>query len=315
MMITLLLSVIIIMDHLEVWHIFAFTTLWGLSYPIHDPCRTSLLSSLVPNKLLVNAFALTSLGFGFTRLTVPVLGGVLLATSGAGIALLGEAIALLIASVLILRLNYTTSSSIKIYPSSYPSALLETIRYIKNTPYLLFVIMLSGIQWVVVAPFTIGLMPVYAVEVFNVGPTGLGTLLTTMGIGSAIATLILATLDIHKKGPLILACIAVTIIALTLYSQSSSIGIAILWLIIIGGAFMVINTITHATAQSLSDDQFRGRVSGFTWAMSGLFPIGGLLSGIMAKYLGASGATLIGAGILLSILITIILCNKTIWRF
>ena len=192
---------------------------------------------------------------------------------------------------------------------------METIRYIKNTPYLLFVIILSGIPWVIVAPFTIGLAPVYAVEVFDVGPTGLGTLLTAMGIGSVVATLILATLDIHKKGPLILACIAVTIIALTVYSQTSSIGIAIPCLIMASGAMMVTTTTTHATAQSLSDDQFRGRVSGFTWAMSGLFPIGGLLSGILAEYLSASGATLIGAGILLSIFIIIILCNKTIWRF
>ncbi len=316
MMITLMLSVIIIMDRLEIWHIFAFTTLMGSSYIIHDPCRTSLISSLVPNKLLVNAFALASLGFSFSRLIVPVLGGVLLATSGAGIALLSEAIAILIASALILRLNDTTSSSIKIYPSSYPSALLETIRYIKNTPNLFFVMMLSGIPWVIVAPFTIGLMPVYAVEVFDVGPTGLGTLLTTMGIGSTTATVILATfLDNYRKGPLILSCIAVTIIALTIYSQSSSMGIAIPCLIIISGAMMVINTITRATTQSMSDDKFRGRVSGFTWAISGLFPIGSLLSGILAEHLSVSGATLIGAGILLFILIFIILFKKTIWRF
>ena len=304
MIITLLLSVIIIMDHLETWHIFAFTALYGLSYIIHDPCRMSLMSSTVPNKLLVNAVALTVVGFSFSRLIVPILGGILLATSGAGIALLGEVLALLIASVLLLMLNDTTSSSIKIYPSSYPSALLEAIRYIKNTPHLLFVIILSGIPWVIVAPFTIGLAPVYAVEVFDVGPTGLGTLLTAMGIGSLIATLILATfLDNDRKGLLILACIIVTIISLALYSQTSSIGIAILWLIIIGGAMMVIHTLTHATAQSLSDDKFRGRVSGFTWAMSGLFPVGGLLSGILAEYLSVSEATLIGARILLFILI------------
>ena len=315
MMITLLLSVIIIMDHLETWHIFAFVTFMGSSYIIHDPCRTSLISSLVPNKMLVNAFALTSLGFSLTRLIVPILGGVLLATSGAGIALLGEAVALLAASVLILRLTNTTSFSIKIYPSSYPRALLEAIRYIKNTPYLLFVIILSGIPWVAVAPFTIGLMPVYAVEVFDVGPTGLGTLLTAMGIGSAIATLILSTfLDIYRKGLLVLYCIIVAIISLALYSQTSSIGIAIPCLIMVSGAMTVTTTITHATALSLSGDQFRGRVSGFTWAMSGLFPIGGLLSGISAKYLGAPGATLVGAGMLLLILV-IILCNKNIWRF
>ena len=75
MIITLLLSVIIIMDHLETWHIFAFTALYGLSYIIHDPCRMSLMSSTVPNKLLVNAFALTVVGFSFSRLIVPVLGG------------------------------------------------------------------------------------------------------------------------------------------------------------------------------------------------------------------------------------------------
>jgi MFS family permease len=316
-LLTMLLALIVFLGKLETWHVFVFITLVGLSWIVIDPARTALISNVVPKKNLVNAFALNSLGFSATRMVIPVLGGALLAIAGTGMALMSEVILQLIAAIVALKLPKVATFRVNnSAPVSSFRALMEAVEYIRNTPHLLFIIILGTVPWVVVAPFTIGLMPVHAAEVFDVGPTGLGILLTAMGLGSALGTVTLATLvEIRKKGLLVLVCIMLTVIAMVLFAKTSSVGIACLFLIIISGGMMVTTTITHASTQSLSINEFRGRVSGLNVAPSGLFPIGSLLAGGLAEYFGSSSATLIGAGILLLVFVSIMLCSKSVWRF
>ena len=151
--ITLGLSLVVLLDLLETWHIFGFIMLMGLSWVLNDPARTSLIPNIVPRKNLVNAFALNSLGFSATRLAVPAAGGILLAVVGAGPALLLQAAMQLVAVVMALGLRVAPSSRPKPQLASGPSALLEAIRYIKGDPTLLSFLLIGTIPWVVVSPF------------------------------------------------------------------------------------------------------------------------------------------------------------------
>ena len=63
--------------------IFAFLLLVGFFWTISEPARASLTANIVPGEGLINAYALSGLGWGVTRLAMPVLGGFLSTCWGA----------------------------------------------------------------------------------------------------------------------------------------------------------------------------------------------------------------------------------------
>src|SRR5262245_65926970 len=68
---------------LEVWHIFVFTLITGVSWSFTEPVRQSMIPSVVPKEDLVNAIALNSGGFNLMKVIGPALGGALIALFGA----------------------------------------------------------------------------------------------------------------------------------------------------------------------------------------------------------------------------------------
>ena len=64
---------LLVVGSIETWHMFAFVLATGLSSAVLHPAMMSLLPNTVPRESLLNAFALRSLAFNATRLTVPAL--------------------------------------------------------------------------------------------------------------------------------------------------------------------------------------------------------------------------------------------------
>ena len=71
----------------NIWNLFIFVFLMGISWVINDPARMSLLAVIVPKRNLINAFALNSMAFSVMRLIVPAAGGFALAIFGPGLLL------------------------------------------------------------------------------------------------------------------------------------------------------------------------------------------------------------------------------------
>ena len=292
-------ALLVLLGTVNTWHVFGFVFLMGIGWVIADPARMSLIPAIVPRHSLVNAFALNSLAFSITRLAIPAVGGALLAFAGAGVALLLQGALVALASALALGLGtFATAGQSKLNPRVVLSEILEAVRYIRETPVVLGLMMLGFIPSVLVSPFLHGLIPVYAAEVYEVGPVTLGLLMSAVGAGFLTGTLVLASLgDVQRKGLMIMGCIALICVSMAALALSPTINMAYPLVAFGSMGTMGFFSITGATMQSILPDGIRGRVSGIYIMTFGAMPLGNLTAGLISENMGAPVATLVACGL------------------
>ena len=299
--VTAAFAAVVLTGALQTWHIFAFIFFMGLSWVISDPARMSLIPAIVPRERLVNAFALNAMAFSVTRLAAPAIGGVLIASAGAGYALSVEVALQLgaVASVLPMRVAFSSRAALR--PKEVFRDLGAGARYVLNQPVILMLFALTALPAVLVMPSIQGLMPVYAAEVFGVDARGLGLLLSAVGAGSTLGSFALASIgDLRAKGAAIVVSVLTVALATLAFSVNGLFQTAYANLMVLSGATMVFFSVSGAVIQGTVSDEFRGRVSGLYMITWGLYPIGSLASGFLADRLGAPHATQIAGVILIA---------------
>ena len=314
--VTLAFALIVLLGSVETWHIFGFVSVVGLAWVMIEPARMSLIPGLVPKRSLVNAFALNSMGWSSTRMAGPALGGAILALAGAGPALVVMVGLQLMAATMAFGLGIRPSAPPKLPISAALQQLAQGARYIRGQPVIQGMFLLGTIHTVFAIPFIIGLMPVYATEVFGVGPTGLGLLLSTTGAGGVAGTFVLASLgDVRRKGLVGMAAMAVAGGAIAAFSRNSSFALAFPLLLVIGFGTMLFFSIASASIYSIVRADLRGRVGGLYTITWGMMPIGSLMAGGLADRWGAPFATLVAGGMVAVLLSGIALRFRVLWRF
>lgn len=294
---------LLILDLLQTWHIFAYILAIGASWAISEPARVAAVPDIVPRRGLVNAFALNALAFNSTRLVVPGIAGLLIVWVGPGRTLLFGAAMYLVASLTAMGMQTKPRESTEGNKSTPVTRLVEAARYVLSEPLVLLVTGLGALQLLIVMPFVQGLLPVYASEVFHMGPAGLGLMMSALGAGAALSTITLATLgEVARKGRFLLVAASLNLAAMVALSRSGGVLPPIPVLLVIGGAMGVQFSIGRAIVVGMTPDHLRGRVSALSMMTLGLFPVGALLAGGLAEVLGAPPATVIGAGMMIAAL-------------
>ena len=294
-------ALLVLLGNVNAWHIFGFVFLMGVGWVIADPARMALIPAIVPRHSLVNAFALNSLAFSITRLAIPAMGGTLLAFAGAGMALLLQGALVAVAAAMALGLGtFASVGQSKLSPRAAISEILDGVRYIRENSVVLGLLLLGFIPAVLVSPFLHGLIPVYAAEVYKVGPVTLGLLMSSVGAGFLTGTLVIASLgDIQRKGLMIMGCIALIAVSMAALALNPSINLAYPLVAVGSMGTMGFFSITGATMQSILPDNIRGRVSGIYIMTFGAMPAGNLMAGVISQNMGAPTATLIACGLVI----------------
>jgi hypothetical protein len=137
------------------------------------------------------------------------------------------------------------------------------------------------------------LLPMFAKDVLQVGPTGLGFLRAAPAIGALAMSLWLSRP--RRAGPRLLAAVAVYGAAQLGFGLSSLFWLSLLALAVSGAADMVSVIIRQTLVQLETPDAMRGRVS----AVNGLFigasnQLGEFRAGATAALVGAVGSVVIG---------------------
>ena len=315
-LLSVVFSIVVITDLVTAWSLILFVLLMGVSWVATEPARMAVTSQIVPREKLVNAFALTSVGFSATRLVAPAIGGGLIALVGPGPTLLLEGALQGMAFGLALMLRLDPVSRPRVSIASALANLRAAVGYVRTEPVLLGLMLFAVIPAVMVAPFSDGLMPVYAAEVFGVDSTGLGILLSALGAGSTIGNFVLASLrDVRHRGILLIGIVSITAVAMAVLSQNGIFWTAALNLLIIGAGSLVTFTVISASLQTIVRDDFRGRVSGLFMVSWGLMPAGSLVAGTLAQTLSAPSATLIASGAMAVAVTTLTVLLPAIRKF
>ena len=306
-------ALLLALGRVEVWHILLFTLLQGFGQAMVMPVRQALVANTVPSEDLMNAIALNSLAYNLMRVLGPAVAGVLIALSGPAVNFSIQSVAYVATFLLILPLRspFGTMAARRVQ-ASLSESFVGGLRYVSQQPTIVGLILLALVPTLFTTPINLGLLPVFASEVLKVDSGGLGLLYSAQGIGAVIATLVIASLGNYRhKGRLLsIGAICLTII-ITLYSQITVFVVALPALAIGTCCFMTYSTVN----QTITPDEYRGRVMGLHAMDHGLTPLGSLLFGAVAEFYGVSTAIFIAGVCALSLVLLILARFPTIRSF
>jgi MFS family permease len=262
---------------------------------------TTLLPGIVPLPMLARA---TAAGASATQIAViggPALGGVIYAVSP--VLVYGLCCLLYFTGSVLISLVKAERTAISREPLSI-AVLFAGFGFIRRNPLILGAITLD--LFAVIVGGVYALLPVFARDVFHVGPWGLGLLRASPGVGALLSAFILTHRPPQRYiGRIIFSAVATYGAAIVVFGLSSSFILSMAMLCLLGCADMVSVVLRMTLIQLETPDDMRGRVS----AVNSLFVIasnqlGDFRAGLMAAWLGTVPAVLVGgAGALLAVVI------------
>jgi len=309
---TLIFSYFVWVEMINIWNILTFSIINGIWDSIYFPTMNATVSNTVPRKTLVNAFSLIHLADSFTRLFVPIVTGLLISLVGPGPSTLLPALFLFISFLASSKISLRSKKS---HPINIRSAYLDMVvasKYIGSNRAVLGFILVVFAPLFFVTPVNIGLMPVYASEVFGGGPKTLGILVSALGTGMTIGTVILASLrDIRRLGISTIASMLGMAMGLLVFSRTSNLIYGIIVLIPYGVSMTAFWTLSGSALQIIVPDKLRGRVTSMSMLTHTSLPMGTVLVGILSEQTGIQTASAVSSiGMILFTLITFVSIPK-----
>ena len=264
-------------------YVFLFAT--GTARAFWLPARASFLPRLVPRETFPNAVSWNSTSFELASIVGPAIGGLLIGFfQSALLVYVIVGFAALMFLILIFGIPYQ-HQTVEKNPVSIRS-LSAGIRYIRKTPVVLAAMTLD--MFGVLLGGATALMPIYAKDILQVGPRGLGWLMAAPSIGAITSAMIQAhSRPTHKAGRKLLLAVAGFGIATILFGVSRNVGLSLVMLFFLG-VFDNISVVIRATLiQLLTPDETRGRVSAINSMFIGTSnELGGFESGLLAGLFG-----------------------------
>lgn len=272
--------------------ILAAVSVVGAAQAFERPTMASLVPGIVGPRMLQRAIA-TSTSFMQTALIVgPALGGVLYG--------FGHIVPFFVSGLLFLAAGYSvgTIQVLNVAQTARPPVTLETVfagvAFIRRTPAVLGMISLD--LFAVLLGGATALLPIFASDILEAGPFGLGLLRASPAIGALTMSVYLSRNPIVAgAGKKMFAAVAVFGLATIVFSLSANVWLSILALFVVGAADNISVVVRSSFVQLMTPDEMRGRVN----AVNSLFigtsnQLGEFESGMLAGFLGPVAAGVIG---------------------
>jgi MFS family permease len=274
-----------------VWPVFVILTLFGVARAFLTPALQSLVANLVPREVFANAVAWNSSSMQASFTIGPAIGGLLYGLSH--LAAYGVAFALFVTAVVLVAFIPKPPQKTASEPRSVES-MLAGVRYIWSNPVVLGAISLD--MFAVLLGGATALLPVFARDILEVGPWGLGLLRSAAGVGALVMVVWLVRNPIRDHaGKVMFAGVAVYGAAIVVFGLSTTLWISIPALFVMGAADMISVNIRSTLIQLATPDDVRGRVSAVnSVAIGASNEVGEFRSGSMAAVIGAVPAVVVG---------------------
>ena len=284
------LAVVLLLDVVQLWHIYLVASLTGCTYAADFPIRQAFIRDLVPESSIVNAMSLDTASRAAMSMFGRFLGGGLLALAGASGAYVFLSACYILGLVLLLRVpNVAAPITTGIRPESVAKGLMEALRYALGNPVLRALLIVTVLMNALVFSY-IQLTPVFARDVLKVGPALLGLMTGMEGAGFLLGAVALASFrNVRRLGFIFLLGGLTSGIAVLLFSQSTVYSLSAILLFFAGiglGGYIVAQ---HVIAVSVPPE-IRARVMGVVALAIIGQPLGTIYVGFLADHLGAPAA-------------------------
>jgi len=279
----------------QIWHILVLSFITGLAQSFGGPAYQSLIPSLVDKKDLPNAVALNSIQFNVAR----VLGPLLFAATLVAFKRWGynepqamNACFLINSLSFVVVINTLMALHVKHIPPASSKGMGHELRgglsYVKAHGTLVALIVLAATT-TFLGFAVLTFLPIFARSVFHEGAGTYSRLMAFSGAGSIVGALIVAWLGkFRHMGRTTLVMQVVYGLLIVAFASSRILALSSVLLFFTGAALMVVFSTVTSLVQLIAPNEMRGRVmSIYMLAFRGGMPLGSLVSGYLATYLGA----------------------------
>ena len=273
--------------------IYAVLVLLGIMRSFNGPSSRALLPHLVSEEHFQNSVAWASGIFQLATILGPVCGGLIYALFRGPLAVyIVASVIALIAVGLLLKLKVNLKARSKEETTEF--SVFEGFRYIWREKLILGAISLD--LFAVLLGGAVALLPVYAKEILQTGPWGLGILRSAPGIGAGTMAILIAHKPLKKNvGATMLWCVAAFGLFTVLFGISRSMILSIVALFMVGATDMVSVIVRGTLIQVATPDEMRGRVNAVDMIFIGASnELGQFESGVTAQWLGSVPAVILG---------------------
>jgi MFS family permease len=276
----------------RVWPFFALAFLTGSGSAFGAAAGRALTPSLVPQEILVSALAQRSIAFQLSLVVGPAAGGLLFAVRAELVYIVAICLSV-VALGCVLSLRKGREPAVSAGTADF-GEVLAGVRLIRRTRVLFGAISLD--LFAVLFGGAVALLPVFAKDILDVGPAGLGLLRTAPAIGSFVAALALARFPVRRRaGPTLLVVVACFGACMVVFGLSREMWLSLLALAL-AGAFDLVSVVLRSTILPLvTPDEVRGRVNAVEMVFIGASnELGAFESGLAAALIGAVPAVVVG---------------------
>jgi MFS family permease len=276
---------------LSVFQIFVATFVLGTAGAFESPALAALLPLIAPQGALQRATALSSGAAQLATITGPAVGGFAYAiapSAAYGVMVMCWLFAMSFAGAIYL----TRSPPAKGSASS--NDLFAGVKFVRDNPAILGTISLD--LFAVLFGGVTALLPIYARDILQTGPLGLGILRAAPAIGALVMTMVLARHTMTRRvGMRMFQAVMIFGAATTVFALSHWMWLSVLALAVLGAADTVSVVIRFALVQLSTPDDMRGRVGAVNFLfINASNQLGQFESGVTAALFGAMPAAVLG---------------------
>jgi len=289
------LALLMYFHAVQIWHILLLSFITGLAQAFGGPAYQSLVPTLVAKKDLPNAVALNSIQFNVARVIGPTLFGATLVAfrangydepqaMNAAFALNAMSFLVVIYTLMALRVKHLAPAT----TGSMRDEMKIGLSYVRHHSDLVALIVLAAAT-TFLGFAVLTFLPLFAQRIFHEGATTYSQLMAWSGAGSIVGALIVAWLGkFPRMGATSLAVQVVYGVLIIAFAMSRVIWLSEVLLFLTGVALMVVFSTVTSLVQLIAPNEMRGRVmSIYMLAFRGGMPLGSLVSGFFATYVGA----------------------------
>jgi len=262
---------------------------------------TGVASAVGPQAILVKALAQRSVALQLSVIVGPAVGGLLFALDPELVYVVSSVFSLA-ALAAILAMHIGRAGARAVTPDL--ASVLGGVRLVRRTPVLLGAISLD--LFAVLFGGAVALLPVFARDVLEVGPAGLGLLRAAPAVGALGAAIVLAHRPVYRRaGRTLLTVVALYGITIVVFGLSETMWLSLVALAA-GGAVDTVSVVLRQTILPLvTPDELRGRVTAVEMVfISASNELGAFESGVAAALLGAVPAVVVGGVVTIGVALT-----------
>jgi len=189
----------------------------------------------------------------------------------------------------------------------------EGLRFAVTNPRTRVLLMVGVLPFFLLIPVFGTLYPIYAKDEFAAGPTGLGLLLTAVGVGGTLGGFIANALARAERQGLIqsiwVVVMAASIIGVAL---SPSLVVAVVFSVIGGAAEMAHASSNMAMLQMSAPEAMRGRISALLMLNPAFISLGALIAGPLSDAVGVRNASITLAAVAIAAIVLLYVLSSNL---